>query len=160
MARRRQLPRVQARGTGRRHAPSLAVVATRRAWPSSPVTVHLDVDRPVLLQRASHRQAEHVGVPVDPRHLSMTAIRSAIGRRESVLLLVSLARMQGFYVPHWVLCHGTVPGAVVIEDPWANGAVGDTWVDAHLLPVPDASFDTMATLSPDRFRGAVTKRPA
>ncbi|MGW5564552.1 peptidase C39 family protein [Streptomyces tendae] len=149
-------------------------VAARRAWPSSPVTVHLDVDRPVLLdhysederewrallQRASRRQAEHVGVPVDPRHLSMTAIRSAIGRREHVLLLVSLARMQGFDVPHWVLCHGTVPGAVVIEDPWANGAVGDTWVDAHLLPVPDASLDTMATLSPDRFRGAVTMRPA
>ncbi|MFG3111214.1 peptidase C39 family protein [Streptomyces tendae] len=149
-------------------------VAARRAWPSSPVTVHLDVDRPVLLdhysederewrallQRASRRQAEHVGVPVDPGHLSMTAIRSAIGRRENVLLLVSLARMQGFDVPHWVLCHGTVPGAVVIEDPWANGAVGDTWVDAHLLPVPDASLDTMATLSPDRFRGAVTMRPA
>ncbi|MGX1516340.1 hypothetical protein RKD44_007628 [Streptomyces collinus] len=149
-------------------------VATRRAWPSAPVTVHLDVDRPVLLdhcsederewrallQRASRRQAEHVGVPVDPRHLSMTAIRSAIGRRESVLLLVSLARMQGFDVLHWALCHGTVPGAVVIEDPWANGAVGDTWVDAHLLPVPDASLDTMATLSPDRFRGAVTMRPA
>ncbi|MEU0446115.1 peptidase C39 family protein [Streptomyces tendae] len=149
-------------------------VAARRAWPSSPVTVHLDVDRPVLLdhysederewrallQRASRRQAEHVGVPVDPRHLSMTAIRSAIDRRENVLLLVSLAGMQGFDVPHWVLCHGTVPGAVVIEDPWANGAVGDTWVDAHLLPVPDASLDTMATLSPDRFRGAVTMRPA
>ncbi|MFC8083701.1 peptidase C39 family protein [Streptomyces sp. NPDC057340] len=151
-------------------------VAARRAWPSSPVTVHLDVDRPVLLdhysederewrallQRASRTQAGQVGVPVDPRHLSITAIRSAIGRRENVLLLVSLAGMQGFDVPHWVLCHGTVPGAVVIEDPWANGATGDTWVDAHLLPVPDASLDTMATLSPDRFRGAVTmgRQPA
>ncbi|GHA82338.1 hypothetical protein GCM10010330_40730 [Streptomyces tendae] len=49
---------------------------------------------------------------------------------------------------------------MVIEDPWANGAVGDTWVDTHLLPVPEASLDTMATLSPDRFRGAVTMRPA
>ncbi|GGZ37020.1 hypothetical protein GCM10010365_67330 [Streptomyces poonensis] len=144
-------------------------VAVRRAWPSSPVTVHLDVDRPVLLdhlpeneqewravlQRASRTEAGRTGVPIDPDHLPMTAIRSAIGRGEHVLLLVSLAGMQGFDVPHWVLCHGTVPGAVVIEDPWANAATGDTWVDAHLLPVPDPSLDTMATVSADPFRGAV-----
>lgn len=73
-----------------------------------------------------------------------------------MLLLVSLAGMQGFEVPHWVLCHGTAPGAVVIEDPWANAATGDTWVDAHLLPVADASLDTMSAISPDGFHGAVT----
>ncbi|MBQ0826021.1 peptidase C39 family protein [Streptomyces tagetis] len=148
-------------------------VAVRRAWPSSPVTVHLDVDRPVLLdhhpendrewrallQRASRARAGSLGVPIDPRRLSVTAIRGAIGRREHVLLLVSLDGMQGFDVPHWVLCHGAVPGAVVVEDPWANAVAGDTWVDAHLLPVPDRSLDTMAAVSADRFRGAVTIGP-
>ncbi|MFG2675369.1 peptidase C39 family protein [Streptomyces sp. NPDC048445] len=145
-------------------------VALRRAWPSSPVTVHLDTDRPVLLghlpendqewrallQRASRTEAERTGVRIDPSRLSLTAVRDAIGRREHVLLLLSLAGMQGFDVPHWVLCHGTVPGAVVIEDPWANATTGDTWVDAHLLPVPDASLDTMSVISPEGFRGAVT----
>ncbi|MFD7813931.1 peptidase C39 family protein [Streptomyces sp. NPDC059785] len=145
-------------------------VAVRRAWPSSPVTVHLDTDRPVLLdhypqseqewrallQRTSRDDAARIGVPVDPGHLSLTALRGALDRREHVLLLLSLARMQGFDVPHWVLCHGTVPGAVVIEDPWAHTVAGDTWVDAHLLPVSDASLDIMSALSPDRFRGAVT----
>ncbi|MGW0869226.1 peptidase C39 family protein [Streptomyces sp. NPDC002740] len=147
-------------------------VAVRRAWPSSPVTVHLDVDRPVLLdhhpeneqewrallQRASRTEAGRIGVPIDPDRLSLTAIRSAIGRQEHVLLLISLAGMQGFDVPHWVLCHGAVPGAVVIEDPWAQAVAGDTWVDAHLLPVPDLSLDTMSTMSSDAtddFRGAV-----
>ncbi|MEV0786063.1 peptidase C39 family protein [Streptomyces sp. NPDC050423] len=144
-------------------------VALRRGWPSSPVVVHLDTDRPVLLghypekeqewrallQRASRTDAGRAGVPVDPGRLSMTAIRDAIGRGEHVLLLLSLAGMQGFDVPHWVLCHGVVPGAVVIEDPWANAATGDTWVDAHLLPVPDRSLDTMSVIAPDRFRGAV-----
>ncbi|OON72080.1 peptidase C39 family protein [Streptomyces tsukubensis] len=145
-------------------------VALRRARSSSQVTVHLDTDRPVLLdhcqendqewrallQRASRTDAERVGVPVDPRHLSLTGIREAIGRQEHVLLLLSLAGMQGFDVPHWVLCHSVVPGAVVIEDPWANAATGDTWVDAHLLPVRDGSLDAMSTMSPDGFRGAVT----
>ncbi|MCX5414325.1 peptidase C39 family protein [Streptomyces sp. NBC_00059] len=145
-------------------------VAVRRAWPSSPVEVHLDTDEPVLLdhlpegeqewrallQRTSRTDAEHVGVPIDPRHLPMSGIRGVIGRQGHVLLLLSLAGMQGFDVPHWVLCHGAVPGAVVIEDPWSNAAAGDTWVDAHLLPVPDPELDTMSTMSPDGFRGAVT----
>ncbi|MFH8487613.1 peptidase C39 family protein [Streptomyces longisporoflavus] len=145
-------------------------VAVRRAWPSSAVTVHLDTDRPVLvdhlpdneqewralLQRASRTDAAHAGVPIDPRRLSPADIRSAIGRKEHVLLLLSLAAMQGFDVPHWVLCHGAVPGALVIDDPWANAATGDTWVDAHLLPVPDPSLGTMSTISAEPFRGAVT----
>lgn len=145
-------------------------VAVRRAGTSSRVTVHLDTDRPVLLdhyapgdqewrallQRTSRTDAERVGVPIDPHHLSLTGIRDAIGRQEHVLLLLSLATMQGFDVPHWVLCHGVVPGAVVIDDPWANATTGDTWVDAHLLPVPDPSLDTMSTMSPGGFRGAVT----
>ncbi|TRV79389.1 acetyltransferase [Streptomyces sp. 130] len=149
-------------------------VALRRAQPSSQVTVHLDTDRPVmldhlapgdqewraLLQRVSRTEAERIGVPVDPDHLSLSAVREAIGRREHVLLLLSLAAMHGFEVPHWVLCHGTVPGAVVIDDPWANGATGDTWVDAHLLPVPDASLDAMSRMAPGGFRGAVTLRSA
>ncbi|MBM7440547.1 peptidase C39 family protein [Streptomyces sp. HB132] len=144
-------------------------VAVRRAWPSSPVAVHLDTDRPVMLdhlseseqewraclQRMSRTDADGVGVPVHPRHLSVAAIRDAIDRGEHVLLLVSLAGMQGFDVPHWVLCHGTVPGAVVIEDPWADAAKGDTWVDAHLLPVADPSLDEMSAVSADGFHGAV-----
>ncbi|MER8236444.1 peptidase C39 family protein [Streptomyces sp. NPDC094049] len=145
-------------------------VAVHRAWPSSQVRVHLDADRPVLLdhltendrewrallQRASRQDAERMGVPIDPSRLTLDAVRDSIGRREHVLLLLSLAGMQGFDVPHWVLCHGVVPGAVVIEDPWTNAATGDTWVDAHLLPVPDSSLDVMSVISPEGFRGAVT----
>ncbi|ROQ63569.1 peptidase C3-like protein [Streptomyces sp. 840.1] len=145
-------------------------VALRRTWPASPVTVHLDTGRPVmldhypetdrewraLLQRASRADAERTGVPVDPRRIPLTEIRDTVGRGEHVLLLLSLGRMQGFDVPHWVLCHGVVPGAVVIDDPWANAATGDTWVDAHLLPVPDPSLDAMSVIAPEGFRGAVT----
>ncbi|MFB8215658.1 peptidase C39 family protein [Streptomyces anulatus] len=145
-------------------------VAVRRRWQTSRVKVHLDTDEPVLLshlseseqewravlQHASRSDAERLGVPVDARRLSQLALRRGIGQeRQHVLLLVSLAAMQGFDVPHWVLCHGVVPGAVVIEDPWFNTAAGETWVDAHLLPVPDASLDAMSLIAPGRFRGAV-----
>ncbi|MFD0856059.1 peptidase C39 family protein [Actinomadura adrarensis] len=66
--------------------------------------------------------------------------------------------MLGFAVPHWVLCHAAVPGAVVIEDPWTNDTTGDTWVDAHLLPVPDSAFDEMSAMEKDRYRAAVNIR--
>lgn len=54
-----------------------------------------------------------------------------------------------------MLCHGVMPGAVVVEGPWFNTAAGETWVDAHLLPVPDASLDAMSLIAPGCFRGAV-----
>ncbi|MBE1530426.1 peptidase C39 family protein [Actinomadura algeriensis] len=144
-------------------------VAVRRRWPSSPVTVFLDVDRPVLLdshagderewravlQRASRTDAAEAGVPIDARRLTLPGIRDAIARGDRVLLLISVEAMQGFAVPHWVLCHGAVPGAVVLEDPWSNDATGDTWVDAHLLPVPDSALDAMSAMEEDRYRAAV-----
>ncbi|RST19905.1 acetyltransferase [Streptomyces sp. WAC04770] len=148
--------------------------AVRRRRPTASVEVFLDTDGPVLLdhlsgserewravlQRESRADARRTGVPVDGRRLSLAEVREAIGRRErQVLLLVSLTTMQGFDVPHWVLCHGVVPGAVVLEDPWCNAAAGETWVDAHLLPVPDASLDAMSLIGEDRVRGAVLIGP-
>ncbi|GAA2540058.1 peptidase C39 family protein [Streptomyces koyangensis] len=144
-------------------------VAVRRAWPACPVEVRLDTDGPVLvdhhpqseqewradLQRMSREDAVRTGVPVDPRPLTAGEIREAVGRGERVLLLVSLARMQGFDVPHWVLCHGAVPGALLIEDPWTGAERGESWVDAHLLPVADAELDAMSAFSADGFHGAV-----
>ncbi|MFD3976781.1 peptidase C39 family protein [Streptomyces cyaneofuscatus] len=147
-------------------------VAVRRRWASSPVEVLLDTEEPVLLdhlsgderewravlQRASRAEAGRLGVPVEARRLSMAGIREAVGRREHVLLLVSLATMQGFDVPHWVLCHGAVPGAVVVGDPWFNTAAGESWVDAYLLPVADEALDAMSVVGREGgrdFRGAV-----
>ncbi|NEC14779.1 acetyltransferase [Streptomyces sp. SID8014] len=144
-------------------------VAVRRTWPGSPVRVHLDTDRPVLLdhltederewradlQRVSRTEAAETGVPVDARPLSSDEIRRAVGRGEQVLLLVSLTAMQGWDVPHWVLVHGAVPGALVVDDPWAGADRGESWVDAHLLPVADAALEEMSAVSSDPFHGAV-----
>ncbi|MCP3424729.1 peptidase C39 family protein [Rothia sp. AR01] len=144
-------------------------VAVRQAWPGSDVEVFLDTERPVLLgyyerpeqewravlQRSSRAEAGRIGLPLEGRRLGIGDVRAAVGRGEHLLLLVSAARMQGFDVPHWILCHGAVPGAVVVEDTWTHDAAGETWVDAHLLPIPDDSLDAMSALEEDGFRGAV-----
>ena len=111
-----------------------------------------------MLQRTSRDDARQLGVPVSSEHLTIGEIRSAIESGERVLLLISLATMQGFDVPHWVLCHAVAGDALVIEDPWSGPTTGDTWVDAHLLPVSDAALDAMSTLEDERFRGVVRIR--
>ena len=144
-------------------------LAVRSAWPARRIGVHLDADGPVLLdhcsgderewravlQRVSRAEAERTGLPIDRSRLSTGEIREALGRGDRLLLLLSLSAMQGFDVPHWVLCHGAVPGALVVEDSWTHATAGETWVDAHLLPIADASLDAMAGVEEARVRGAV-----
>ncbi|MBR8740769.1 peptidase C39 family protein [Nocardiopsis sp. MG754419] len=149
--------------------PVRLATAVRRAWPGSSVVVRLDVDRPIMLdaysederawravlQRTSRTDAAQAGVSIDGHRLDLSGLRDALVEGGQILLLVSLKTMQEFDVPHWVLCHGVVPGAVVLQDPWTNAATGDTWVDAHLLPVSDAALDAMSTMEWDGYRGAV-----
>jgi hypothetical protein len=148
-------------------------VAVQRAWPATRVGVTVDVDRAVLvdhlpeaerewrtvLQHASRTQALELGVRVDRERLSIAEVRGALRSGECVLLLISLETMQGFAVPHWVLAHSVLADVVVIEDPWFNPATGDTWVDAHLLPIAAASLDAMSQIERDGFRGAVRLPP-
>jgi hypothetical protein len=82
-------------------------------------------------------------------------VRAAIDAGGAVLLLVSLATMHGFDVPHWVVCHGAVPGAIVLDDPWSSPATGDTWVSAHQIPVRDDELDAMSSMEAEGWRGAV-----
>lgn len=143
-------------------------VAIRRRWASSPIAVFLDTDLPVMLdsypeseqewravlQRASRKDAAALGVPVRKHRLAMPEIRTALRGGDQVLLVISLAGMQRIDAPHWVLCHGVVPGAIVLEDSWINDAAGETWVDAHLIPVREAALETMSAMA-EGYRGAV-----
>lgn len=144
-------------------------VAVRRRWPEASVQISLDVDRAIMidhlseseqewraaLQQISRTDAADLGIPVDGGRASIADIRGAIDGGEQVLLLISLSVMQGFAVPHWVHCHAVLPGVIVVDDPWAGVATGDTWVDAHLLPVTDALLDEMSALENDGYRGVI-----
>jgi hypothetical protein len=144
-------------------------LAIAEAWPGTPVEVTLDTDRPVMLghlepgeqewravlQAASRADAAARGVPVSDRRLTVGEIREAVGRGARVLLLVSLERMLGYPVPHWVLVHAAVPGALVLTDPWVEATTGETWLDATAIPVPDAELDAMAAVDLTGIRGAV-----
>ncbi|AYG02284.1 peptidase C39 family protein [Gryllotalpicola protaetiae] len=152
-------------------------VALQRAWPSRKVEIALDTDRPVVvdfhpeqerewravLQRQSRAEAAALGVPISGTRLSMTDLIADLAAGDEVLLLMSLTLMQNDPTPHWILCHGLAgaPGAqvVVVEDPWVETPNGDSWVDAHLLPVAPRDLDAMSIMEAsegfDGYRGAV-----
>lgn len=143
--------------------------ATLKRWPTSSVRVALDAHGPVLLdsypksdrewrrvlQQISLEEAVSDGLPVTDRRLNLPEIRTMIGQGHCLALLVSLETMMAVAAPHWILCHGTVPGAVVVEDPWVSADLGESWVDAHMMPIADPTLDVMSIMEDGRYRAAV-----
>ncbi|UYQ77420.1 N-acetyltransferase [Glutamicibacter sp. JL.03c] len=148
-------------------------LAVARRWPRSPVRVWLDTREPVMvdyyseadrdwravLQRQSRLQADTAGLDLRTERLAMPQIVEALAGGAQVLLLVSLERMLGFDVPHWVLCHGIAGTAerpvVVIEDSWVNDSSAESWVDATCLPIAAQELDSMSVLEDGRYRAAL-----
>ncbi|MGO2658683.1 peptidase C39 family protein [Mycetocola reblochoni] len=148
-------------------------VALRAARPGTALSVLLDADGPVMLegfdaegaqwraarQGRSRARARQLGLEVDARPSGVPALRRMLERGEKVLTVLWLERMMGIAAPHWVLAHGVVAGAIVVQDPWVSDAAGESWVDAHLLPIADEEFDAMWRLHDGRSRGAVRLGP-
>lgn len=144
-------------------------LAMRRRWPELGLRVHLDTAEPVmlehlkgperawraLLQQEFRTEAERSGLLLESAPLSLEEIRRGVERGEQFLLLVSLQEMLGVEVPHWVLCHGAVPGALLVEEPWVAAEAGESWVDCHLLALEEDALERMTRIGPQGYRGAI-----
>jgi hypothetical protein len=137
---------------------------------SSPVEVFLDVDGPVLLEAYSERfdrsfreelqanslrRALDSDIPVRRERVSVETIHTRLQAGELALLLIDLQPMFGFAVPHWVLAHAAGDGVVLMTDPWISVTWGESWVDAHEVPVAIADLDRMLAWGADGYRGVV-----
>jgi len=150
----------------------LGLALTQR-WPQSLVSVWLDTDQPVMvdyysqterdwrgiLQRQSRLRAETAGLAMHAKRLEMSQISDAVANGAQVLLLVSLEKMLGFDVPHWILCHGIAVTAqspvLIVEDSWVNHGSSESWVDATSLPITLQELDAMSVLEDGRYRAAL-----
>ena len=137
---------------------------------TSPVEVFLDVDGPVLLeaypdrfdrsfreelQANSLQRALESDIAVRRERVSINDIATRVQAGELALLLIDLQPMFGFAVPHWVLAHTAADGVVLITDPWISVKWGESWVDAHEVPVAYAELDRMLAWGTDGYRGVV-----
>ena len=140
---------------------------------TSPVEVFLDSDGPVLLeaypdgfdrsfreelQASSLRKALDSDIAVRRERVTVDEIAARLEAGELALLLIDLEPMFGFTVPHWVLAHAAADGVVIIDDPWISATWGETWVDAHELPIAVADLDRMLAWGDEGYRGVVFVR--
>ncbi|MGO1183907.1 MAG: peptidase C39 family protein [Micrococcaceae bacterium] len=145
--------------------PFTLAVAVAESWPASSPQVSLDTRAPVMvghlseserhwravLQQASRDDAVASQIPVRTDRMSLGTLGEALRSGSRAALLISSERMHGFDVPHWVLVHAvTASGMFLLEDPWCAAEAGDTWVDAHLLPVAPGELEPMSVLESER----------
>jgi len=132
--------------------------------------VYLDAPGPVLLewepeghgralraelQQISRDDAESRGLPIRPARLGIDELADAVGRGRLALLLVDETLMHGDLEPHWVLAHATRGEVFLIQDPWVDAEHGESWVDAHDLPVRAADLDRMMNWGDPGYRGVI-----
>ncbi|MBU4213450.1 MAG: peptidase C39 family protein [Actinobacteria bacterium] len=63
------------------------------------------------------------------------------------LLLIDQHPMHLEPCPHWITAHGVwhrgEESGVLVDDPWTDVDLGETWLDATGLPLPDATVDLL-----------------
>jgi hypothetical protein len=135
---------------------------------AAPVDVFLDTDGPALLetfpdgfdrkfrevlQADSLRQALSSDIAVHRDRLSIDELATRIQAGDLALLLIDTQLMYGYAVPYWVLAHSVERGLVIIDDPTDSHTWGETWVDAHEIPMSLESLDRMVAWGDDGYRG-------
>lgn len=149
----------------------LAVAALKRGLRA---TVYLSTPDPVLLNRASsddrrevmrfvqeefRREAVELGATVHWRAFALEEIGAALDEGALAILLIDEDHMHVEGAPHWVLAHGRSGDAWLVNDPWIDAHLGETWVDASHLPIPERHLDRMCWYGDPAYRAAVVLRP-
>lgn len=83
-------------------------------------------------------------IPTDVRRFGIDDVREAVAAGDIVVLLIDELAMHSVACAHWVTVHGMLDDALLIDDPWTDAELGESWVDAHELPIRGADLDAMA----------------
>ncbi len=83
------------------------------------------------------------GVRLEVGEVSAARVLAEVGAGRVVVLLIDELAMHGEACAHWVLVHGEAGGVALVEDPWTDADLGESWVDAHELPVTPDGLDAM-----------------
>jgi len=130
----------------------LALTATleRLRGDGQRVEVYLDADDAVLLehltapddlafrsdlQRLAAIELDAAGVERHSTRPSMADIGAAVEAGAIALLLIDLEPLIDDPTPHWVIAASAREGVLLIDDPWVETTIGETWVMTHELPI-------------------------
>ncbi len=149
----------------------LAVAAMKRGLAA---TVYLSSQDAVLLNRASsedkrevmrfvqqgfRREAAALGATVQMRAFELAEIAAALDEGALAILLIDEDLMHADGGPHWVLAHARLGDSWLVNDPWIDAHLGESWVDGSHLAIPTAALDRMCWYGEPAYRSAVILRP-
>lgn len=154
----------------------LAVAAMKRGLAA---TVYLSSQDAVLLNRASsddkrevmrfvqqgfRREAAALGATAHMRAFEMTEIAAAVEQGALAILLIDEDLMHAEGGPHWILAHAHLKGGHVgdtwlVNDPWIDAHLGETWVDGSHLPISTEVLERLCWYGEPAYRSAVLLGP-
>ena len=111
------------------------VVSTERALQVELEPAEWQRDLREFLQADFRARAEADGVRFQLRDFELDEVFALLHDGRMVLLLIDEQLMHAEACPHWVVVHGVHDSVALVEDPWTDHELGETWVDAHQLAV-------------------------
>lgn len=154
---------------------ALATAVTRLAarHGARTVEVYLDTEDPVLLEhlddadeialRADLQELAAVdldalGVQRHRSRLTMIDLARAVGDGAIALLLIDLTSLIDDPTPHWVTALSAHGDLVLIDDPWVETSIGESWVITHELVVRAEELESIVTWG-SGYRGVILLKP-
>lgn len=149
----------------------LALAAVRRGLRAE---VFLNSEDAILLDRASNEERREImrfvqqgfraealaqGVPLHGHAFTLAEIGTALDRGAVALLLIDEDMMHAEGGPHWVLAFARYGDCWLVQDPWLDAHLGETWVDGSHLAIPQDHLDRMCRYGDPACRSAVLLTP-
>lgn len=108
------------------------------------------------VQAGFRRDAAALGVPVERRRFDSAELVDRVTEGRIALVLIDEWPMHDEHCPHWIVVHGRLGDHLLVDDPWTDDTMGETWVDAHELPLHPSDLDRLAQFGDPPYRALVT----
>jgi hypothetical protein len=100
-----------------------------------------------FVQTDFRERAVAAGVPVETGWPQVTRLRAHLSAGGVALLLIDQYPMHLEPCPHWITAHGVwgddQDGGVLVDDPWTDVDLGESWLDASGLALPNQTVDRL-----------------
>jgi hypothetical protein len=155
-------------GHGGTHPFGLAISARRRGFQASDL---VNTEKPLFIDgvRSAHKkeimQSVHErflktalaeGVNIQYLTPTLSGIREAMDRGETVLVLISTYRMDRKKTPHWVAITHINERCIFVHDPDVNDDLLPG--DSQHVPIALEDFDKMTAFGKEKLRTAIAIR--
>lgn len=141
----------------RQHGADALVVANRTGpLVLDPTLAGWELDLREDLHAELADQARQAGIG-QIEQFGVEDVRALVASGSIVVLLIDELTMHAVPAAHWVTVHGLLDDALLIDDPWTDADLGESWIDAHELPIRDKDLAGMAGW--DRYQAMIAVEP-